>query len=51
MVEKVVEYIFELELDNIGYYMLLVNIYFEVEIWEKVKWLKNRFSYFGKKKN
>lgn len=51
MAEKVAEHIFELEPDNTGYYMLLANIYSEAETWEKVKWLKNRFSHLGKKKN
>ncbi|GJY43703.1 pentatricopeptide repeat-containing protein DOT4, chloroplastic [Tanacetum coccineum] len=42
LAEKVAERIFELEPENTGHYILLANIYAEVEKWEEVKTLRGR---------
>lgn len=51
LAEKVAEYVFELEPENTGYYVLLANIYSEAEKWEEVKKLREKIGKRGLKKN
>lgn len=51
LAEKVAEHAFELEPDNMGYYVLLANIYAEAQKWEEVKELKERIGRRSLRKN
>lgn len=51
LAERVAEYVFELEPENTGYYVLLANIYAEAEKWEEVRKLRERIGRKGLKKN
>lgn len=44
LAERVAERVFELEPENTGYYVLLANLYAEVEKWEAVKKLREKMG-------
>ncbi|XP_027346576.1 pentatricopeptide repeat-containing protein DOT4, chloroplastic [Abrus precatorius] len=51
LAEKVAEHVFELEPENTRYYVLLANVYAEVEKWEEMKKLQRKIGRQGFKKD
>ncbi|ONK80456.1 uncharacterized protein A4U43_C01F17900 [Asparagus officinalis] len=51
LAERVAEHVFELEPENTSYYVLLANLYAEVEKWEALKKIREKISRHGKQKH
>ena len=44
LAERVAEHVFELEPENTGYYIVLANLYAEVEKWEAVEKIREKIG-------
>ena len=51
LAERVAEHVFELEPENTGYYVLLANLYAEVEKWEAMNKIREKIGGRGLPKN